>query len=147
LVLALGVVSPVSAQESEHTATIAPNHASVEPRIVALTAAFDDIQTPTRLYYWSWMTVMSVGLVGQAAYALWIDKPSWAASAWIGVGLCAASITMQLLTPFPALNASSELAAMPERTEEERRRKILRGQRLLEIEAESTAMQIGRAHV
>jgi len=87
---------------------------------------------------WSygWLATFGTLSVAQFGIALGVKDPGFRADMAVGSVACSFGVLTFAIPPFTPRFAASQLAAWPERTPEERRRKLVRAEELLKKSAE-----------
>lgn len=123
---------------------LVPTEAAIlDARAVALEAALTDLERPTRLWFRSWVAILSTLAVGQAGLAMLEDVPSERAGNLVGASLSALSAVVLIVSAPPGRRAASSYRALPSSTLDEKRVRVGSGHALLY--SESAAVGRSRA--
>lgn len=131
LACALCAVPFASAQPTE-TST---NDAELDARLTALDAYLADMQRPSRIYFGSWVSILSLLCVGQGVQAVFEEDTPTRASLIVGSSLSAAGLTLVLIAPSPGRHGSKRFRAVPTHSLDWRREKLRQGEAFLSGEA------------
>lgn len=106
--------------------------ADLDARLVALDAYLADMQRPSRLYWWSWVSVQTVLTGGQLLLGLQAEKgTAERGSNLIGAATSGTSLALLLVGSYPARSASKKFRSMPQDTPEDKEAKALAGENWL----------------
>lgn len=120
-------------EREEVLATSAPDvtELGLDAKLDALDGYLEEIDAPTRRYFYGWLVTQSALIGGQLTIAFTADDAPMRGSYFIGSGVAAASIGLLLLGKRPGMGAVSRYRAMPSSTSSEKEAKLAAGEAAL----------------
>lgn len=109
----------------------------IDARLELLDRYLAEVQTPTRRYFYSWVTTQVALTAAQAYVATSWDRRVVSGSYYIGTALSATSLALMLLQPKPGLNGSRRYRAMSQDSEEDKQAKLQAGEAILAGQAKA----------
>jgi hypothetical protein len=109
----------------------------IDTKLAALDSYLDQIDEPTRRYFYGWLTAQSVLVGGQLGIALTTDDDAMRGSYFIGSGVATAGIGLLLLGKRPGMRAVSRYREMPSSSATEKQAKLAAGEAALAGQAEA----------
>jgi hypothetical protein len=123
-------------------AALTTDAVALDLRAAELERALADVQQPTQRYFIGWVLTLSALGVGQGLAGWLIDMPpGQQESMFLGAALSVLGVGIQLITPYPGRYGAEELRGMPSSTLDQKRKRVARGEELLEREADSAWFQ------
>ena len=95
-----------------------------DARLRELERRFDEGEAAARLYWAGWSTAFAVASSAQLSFAIDTDDTRLRTAAFVGATTAAIGLVTTLPLPPRAMIAAPHLRAMPEATEDDRRRKL-----------------------
>jgi hypothetical protein len=121
---------------------------ALDARLNTLDAYLADLQRPSRLYWYGWLTTQTVLVAGQTLLALNTDEKPVKTGYIVGASVSGASLVMILISPFPGRYASSRYRAMSTSSREQKELKLAAGEGWLMAQAKQDALRTAwPAHV
>jgi hypothetical protein len=109
----------------------------LDARIAALDAYLEDQQVPSRVYYASWVSVLSVLAAGQAGLAIFEEERAARAGLIMGSSFSALGLSLVLLAPSPGRYGHRRFRELPDGTIAEKEAKLWQGEAWLRGEVAS----------
>ena len=113
-----------------------PSDEEVNDKLAFIERRLDAGTAEANRWSYAWFTTFGTLAVGQFGVALGVKDPGFRADMAVGAVSSAFGVLPFALLPFTPRFAASQLAAWPERTPEERRKKLVRAEELLKKSAE-----------
>lgn len=117
-------------------------------RLDTIGVYLEDLQRPTRMYYYGWLTVQTGLVVGQTAFALTEENKAARTDYIVGASISGASLLRILFTSFPGRYAYRRFRKMPTETRAQKELKLAAAENWLVSQAKSDALGVAwPAHV
>nr|AYM54095.1 hypothetical protein [Byssovorax cruenta] len=140
--------APAPAQRGEVAAQGGLSDGEVSTRLQWIQRELDRGNTWANAWYWGWVGIQGALIVGQSVWAgvaAAQGDTSVRNGQLVGVGTGVVGLAPMVIFPFRAAFAAGRVRALPERTPEERRRKLQQSEEILRGAAEGEAF--GRSWV
>jgi hypothetical protein len=109
----------------------------LDARLAALDGYLEDIDKPTRRYFYTWLGVQSALTVGQVVIAFTADDTPTRGTYFIGSAVSATSLGLILLERRPGMGASQRFRDLPSNSESDKEAKRLAGEEALAGQAKA----------
>lgn len=148
-----GFASSSAIAQSTSTSTVrahlaALSEAELDERLAFIEDRVADQFSYAQLWWWTFTTTYSVGVVAQSVRATIVETPAWRADLILSAIKATGGVLRFALNPYGGLVGTDEFAMMPSATLEQKRTKLARAEAVLRANAKAT-VPYGRwyAHV
>ena len=114
---------------------------ALDTRLQTIDTYLHDLQRPSRLYWYGWLTTQIVLTAGQGFLASQADTQATRTGYIVGSSVSGASLLLILISPYPGRYASSRYRGLPSDTREQKELKLAAGEGWLMAQAKSDALR------